>query len=155
MLMGPCKEIECWCFELIKPKLYGKNKSIANLLSRYYSVLFWSTVMSPTFFGSFLRFLQVWKIVYLYFAIWEPDFMGRLARFFPRSRHFCLSHYFFLVCRNKNQLRDFMTTEPARLAGILASVLIKNYPVDNVNRPSDNGPEVLLFTFSRFQNIIQ
>ena len=32
-----------------------------------------------------------------------------------------------------------MTTEPARLAGILASVLIKNYyPVDSVNRPSDN-----------------
>ena len=31
-----------------------------------------------------------------------------------------------------------MTTEPARLAGILASVLKKNYPVDSVNRPSDN-----------------
>ena len=80
--------------------------------------------------------------------------MGRLARFSEISALLFVP-FFFLVCRSKNQLRDYMTTEPARLAGILVSVLIKNYPVDIVNRPSDNGPEVLLFTFSRFQNNIQ
>ena len=138
MLMGPCKEIECWRFELIKPKLYGKNRSIANLLSRYYSVLFWSHRDVSNFFWIFLKIFTSLKNRLSFLCNLRAWFHGPAGSVFPRSRHFCLSHYFFLVCRNKNQLRDYMTTEPARLAGILASVLIKNYPVDNVNRPSDN-----------------